>query len=151
DGALTSSQVLFVIPTIWEEDQDPPDDLLTAIGRIFNPVFDGARSVNPLRVPEHPGLLGRILATAPPTGREVGERVSLNRGIFGDPQNRPIGMDLRDGGYGFSPQVLRFTFADANEASRTTFGYGPGVIPITYTDASALQGNYQIFVQIQRL
>ena len=155
EGPLTPSQVLVVIPTIWEQDQGGPDDLLTAIGRVFNPVLDltgGFRSVAPGRVPEHPGLLGRILATAPRTEPELGSGVDVKRGIFGDPHNRPIGMARENDLYSFSPQRLRFTFADANEASRTNFGgYGPGVIPITYKDASALEGHYLIFVQIQRL
>jgi hypothetical protein len=144
DGELTASQVLVVVPTIWE--QDGPDDILTSIGRIFNPVLDnGARSVAP--APQYPGLLGRILATEGDLGRDV--RVGL--GIFGDPHDRPIGMQLGRDNYFFQPQRLRFSFADAEEASRTRFGYGDGVIPITYTDADALQGNYTIFVQIQRL
>ena len=144
DGELAASQVIVVVPTIWE--QDGPDDILTSIGRVFNPVLDnGARSVAPL--PQYPGLLGRILATEGDLGRDV--RVGL--GIFGDPHDRPIGMQLGRDSYFFRPQRLRFSFADAEEASRTTFGYGAGVIPITYTDADALQGNYTIFVQIQRL
>ncbi len=146
DGELTSSQVLVVVPTIWE--QDGRDDLLISIGRAFNPVLDlGARSVAPLPNPEYPGLLGRILATA----GDVGADVHVGLGIFGDPRDRPIGMTLGRDSYFFLPQRLRFSFADANEASRTSFGYGNGVIPITYRDADALQGNYLIFVQIQRL
>src|SRR6185503_1484896 len=138
DGQLTSSQVLVVVPTIWE--QDGPDDLLTSIGRVFNPVLDfGARSVRPAPEPEHPGLLGRILATE----GDLGTNVRLHLGIFGDPKDRPIGMTLGQNDYFFLPQRLRFSFADANEAVRTSFGYGNGVIPITYTDANALQGNYQ--------
>ncbi|MDQ6785506.1 MAG: hypothetical protein M3033_01620 [Acidobacteriota bacterium] len=144
DGELTSSQVLVVVPTIWE--QDGPDDLITAIGRALGPVLDnGARSVAP--APQYPGLLGRILATE----GDLGTDVHVGLGLFGDPRDRPIGMTLGRDSYVFFPQRLRFSFADANEASRTSFGYGNGVIPITYTDADALQGNYTIFVQIQRL
>jgi hypothetical protein len=145
DGELTSSQVLVVAPTIWE--QDGRDDLLTSIGRAFNPVLDlGARSVAPLPNPEYPGLLGRILATG-----DVDGNVRVGLGIFGDPHDRPIGMTLGRDSYFFQPQGLRFSFVDATDASRTSFGYGNGVIPITYRDADALQGNYMIFVQIQRL
>jgi hypothetical protein len=144
DGELTSSQVLVVVPTIWE--QDGPDDLLTSIGRALNLVLDnGARSVR--FAPEYPGLLGRILATE----GDLGSDVHVGLGIFGDPRDRPIGMSLGRDSYFFSPQRLRFSFADADEASRTSFGYGTGVIPITYRDANALQGNYTIFVQIKRL
>lgn len=144
EGELTSSQVLVVVPTIWE--QDGPDDLLTLISRAFNPVLDnGARSVRP--APEYPGLLGRILATE----GDLGSDVHVGLGIFGDPRDRPIGMALGRDSYVFFPQRLRFSFADANEASRTSFGYGNGVIPITYKDADALRGDYTIFVQIQRL
>lgn len=143
DGELRASEVLVVVPTIWE--QDGPDDLLTAIGRAFNLVLDnGARSVRP--APEYPGLLGRILATE----GNLGSDVQVGLGIFGDPRDRPIGMSLGRESYVFQPQRLRFNFADANEASRTSFGYGNGVIPITYRDASRLQGDYTIFVQIQR-
>ncbi|HWP55555.1 MAG TPA: hypothetical protein VN476_15615, partial [Pyrinomonadaceae bacterium] len=146
EGELTSSQVLVVIPTIIE--QDGPDDLLISISRIFNPVLDlGARSVPFAPLPEHPGLLGRILATQ---GNPSGNEVQL--GIFGDPHDRPIGMTLGRNNYFFLPQRLRFTLADAIQATRTRFnGYDPGVIPITYKDAPALEGQYLIFVQIQRL
>jgi hypothetical protein len=144
DGELTSGQVLMVVPTIWE--QDGPDDLLTVIGRAFNPFLDlGAHSVGP--APEYPGLLGRILSTA----GDLGTDVHVARGYFGDPRDRPIGMSLGRVDYVFSPQRLSFSFADADEASRTRFGYGAGVIPITYKDTNELQGNYTIFVQIQRL
>lgn len=145
DQELTSSQILVVAPTIWEFDGRA--DLLTTIGNVFNPVLDnGARAVAPGPDPEHPGLLGRILAT----GGNVGSGVHVGLNIFGDQRDRPIGMTLGRNTYDFIPQSLRFTFADADEASRTSFGYGNGVIPITYRDAEALQGNYLIFVQIQR-
>lgn len=144
EGELTSSQVLVVVPTIWE--QDGPDDLLTYLGRAFNPILaNSARTVGP--APEYPGLLGRILATE----GDLGVDVHVAAGVFGDPHDRPIGMQPGGNNYYFYPQRLRFNFADANEASRTGFGYGNGVIPITYKDAAALQGNYTIFVQIQRL
>ncbi|MEO7673031.1 MAG: hypothetical protein ABIU09_03015, partial [Pyrinomonadaceae bacterium] len=143
DGEMTSTQLLVVAPTIWE--QDGPDDLLTSIGRALNPVLDnGARSVAP--PPQYPGLLGRILTTE----GDLGSDVTVGLGIFGDPRDRPIGMTLGRNSYIYQPQRLRFNFADANEASRTNFGYGNGVIPITYRDANALRGNYTIFVQIQR-
>lgn len=143
DGELTSSQVLVVVPTIWE--QDGPDDLLTLISRAFNPVLDLGSRVT--LTPEYPGLLGRILATEAGLGSDV----HVGLGLFGDPHDRPLGMRLGRDSYSFSPQRLRFSFADADEASRTAFGYGNGVIPITYTEANALQGSYTIFVQISRL
>jgi|GEM_PF-3367879 len=146
NGELTANQVLVVEPTIWEH--DGPDDFLTSVGRLFNPVIDnGSRSVVPLPDPEHPGLLGRILGT----GGEVGtnRRVGLN--VFGDPRPRPIGMRLDRQSYVFVPQHLCFSFADANEASRTNFGEGNGVIRITYQDTDALQGIYDLFVKIERL
>ena len=144
EGEMTSSQLLVVVPTVWE--QDGPDDLLTTVGRALNPVLDnGARSVTP--PPQYPGLLGRILATEGDLGSDV--RVGL--GVFGDPRDRPIGMTLQRENYAFFPQRLRFNLADAIEASRTNFGYGAGVVPITYVDANALRGSYTIFVQISRL
>jgi hypothetical protein len=53
--------------------------------------------------------------------------------------------------YVFVPQHLRFSFADANQASRTNFGEGNGVIRINYRDTDALQGIYDLFVKIERL
>lgn len=146
DRELTANQILVVAPTIWEH--DGPEDLLTSFGRAFNPVlWYGSHSVAPGSLPEHPGLLGQILTTAGDV--DPNQHVGFN--IFGDPRDRPIGMRRGLHDYIFFPQLLRFTFAQANQASRTSFGHGPGVIPITYRDDDSLQGAYTIFVQIQRL
>lgn len=145
DGDLASGQTLTIAPTIWE--WDGPDDLLTVVGRVFNPVLDfGARSVMPAPIPT--GLLGQILGVAP---GGVGSEARVGRGVFGDPHDRPIGMQFTADGYTFLPQRLLMSYELADAASRADFGFGAGVIPIRYADNRDLQGDYRIFVQIQRL
>jgi hypothetical protein len=145
DGDLASGQTLTIVPTFWE--WDGPDDLLTAVGRAFNPVLDfGARSVMPAPMPT--GLLGQILGVAE---EGIGSEVRVRRGIFGDPHDRPVGMQFTADGYTFRPQRLLMSYELADAASRADFGFGAGVVPIRYTDNRDLQGDYRIFVQIQRL
>jgi hypothetical protein len=145
DGDLANGQRLTVVTTAWE--WDGPDDLLTVVGRVFNPVLDfGARSVMPAPMPT--GLLGQILGVAE---GGIGSEVRVRRGIFGDPHDRPIGMQFTADGYTFLPQRLLMSYELADAASRADFGFGAGVIPIRYTDNRDLQGDYRIFVQIQRL
>jgi hypothetical protein len=145
DGDLASGQTLTIVPTFWE--WDGPDDLLTVVGRAFNPVLDfGARATMPAPMPT--GLLGQILGVAE---GGIGSEVRVRRGIFGDPHDRPIGMQFTADGYTFLPQRLLMSYELADAASRADFGFGAGVIPVRYTDNRDLQGDYRIFVQIQRL
>jgi hypothetical protein len=145
DGDLASGQTLTIVPTTWE--WDGPDDLLTVVGRAFNPVLDfGARATMPAPMPT--GLLGQILGVAE---GGIGSEVRVRRGIFGDPHDRPIGMQFTADGYTFLPQRLLLSYELADAASRADFGFGAGVIPVRYTDNRDLQGDYRIFVQIQRL
>jgi hypothetical protein len=145
DGDLASGQTLTIVPTIWE--WDGPDDLLTVVGRVFNPVLDfSARSVPSTPTPT--GLLGRILG---PVEGGIGSEARVGRGIFGDPHDRPIGMRFTADGYTFRPQRLLLSYELADVASRADFGFGAGVVPIRFNDDRDLQGDYRIFVQIQRL
>jgi hypothetical protein len=145
DGDLASGQALTIAPTIWE--WDGPDDLLTVVGRIFNPVLDfSARATMPR--PRPTGLLRDILGVAP---GGVGSEARVGRGIFGDPHDRPVGMQFTADGYTFLPQRLLMSYELADAASRADFGFGAGVIPIRYADNRDLQGDYRIFVQVQRL
>ena len=145
DGDLASGQTLTIVPTFWE--WDGPDDLLTVVGRAFNPVLDfGARATMPAPMPT--GLLGQILGVAE---GGIGSEVRVRRGIFGDPHDRPIGMQFTADGYTFLPQRLLMSYELADAASRADFGFGAGVIPVRYSDNRDLQGDYRIFVQIQRL
>jgi hypothetical protein len=145
DGDLASGQTLTVVTTAWE--WDGPDDLLTVVGRVFNPVLDfGARSVMPAPMPT--GLLGQILGVAE---GGIGSEVRVRRGIFGDPHDRPIGMQFTADGYTFRPQRLLMSYELADAVSHADFGFGAGVIPVRYTDNRDLQGDYRIFVQVQRL
>jgi len=94
------------------------------------------------------GLLGQILGVAP---GGVGSEARVGRGIFGDPHDRPVGMQFTADGYTFLPQRLLMSYELADAASRADFGFGAGVIPIRYVDNRDLQGDYRIFVQVQRL
>jgi len=60
-------------------------------------------------------------------------------------------MQFTADGYTFRPQRLLMSYELADAASRADFGVGAGVIPARYTDNRDLQGDYRIFLQIQRL
>lgn len=148
DGELKPGQVLVVIPTVWE--QDGADDLGSFINRGVNIANNTAFTIalSPASGSEPRGLLDRILAAASDLGVDLHIAGSLLEGGH----DRPLGMILGPpNDYVFLAQRLRLNLADADEASETNFGYGNGVIPISYVDSDTLQGNYTIFVQIQRL
>jgi hypothetical protein len=72
----------------------------------------------------------------------------------GIPQNRPIGMHYRPEAliYNFTPQTLVLTYEAADYISRTNlFGAGNGIIEVRYTDAAAFQGDYTLYLQVERM
>ena len=53
--------------------------------------------------------------------------------------------------FGFTPQVLVLTYESADYISRTSFGFGAGIIPVRYVDDSSLAADYTLYFQVERL
>lgn len=77
-------------------------------------------------------------------------------GVLGNAQDRPIGL-VRTGTakgkpvYGANPRLLTLNFRTAELALQQNFGMGYGVIPIRYTDDPKFAGDYELYVQVERL
>ena len=46
--------------------------------------------------------------------------------------------------FGFTPQVLVLTYDSADYFSRTSFGFGLGIVPVRYVDARVLGRLYAL-------
>lgn len=152
DGAL------LVVPAVWE--WDGPPDLLTSIAHAVNglPVADLVTRLPamldgdggfPRRGATREGALASILSDLP---GGLASEVRVSGSFLGDPRDRPIGMRADGtGGFRFVPRALSLNYGSAVLASGFDFGFGPGVVPVRYTDAPALQGDYTLYVQVEKL
>ncbi len=70
-------------------------------------------------------------------------RVVTNR-----PGDRPIGVIA---GSLYSPLLIDINQEVALKLSNTDFGFGKGIIPITYRDIDELKGDYTVYLQIELL
>ena len=87
----------------------------------------------------------------------LGLALSLQEdGILGNAQDRPIGL-VKTGTekgkpvYGANPKLLMLNFSTAELALAQDFGMGRGVIPIRYVDDPKFAGDYEVYVQIERV
>lgn len=155
EGELASGgNSVVIVPTIWEWDGEP-DFLNRALGFLGAPIVllgEGAGlalNASPETLPDQAqALLGHVFRKLSGRG-ELGSAVTVNKNVFGDAKDRPIGM--KDAGihYVFEPQALHLTFETASEIARMNFGRGMGVLPVRYRDAEALKGDYTLNVQIE--
>jgi Ricin-type beta-trefoil lectin domain-like len=70
------------------------------------------------------------------------------RVVANKPNDRPIGVIA---GSLYSPLLIDLNQTSALKLSNTDFGYGNGIIPITYKDIDELKGDYTIYLQIELL
>lgn len=162
EGYITDdSTKILLMPTIWEKDNDP--DILNSFLSIF--------TTGPL-VGDINRLLGQIKTGLDPhinTGtatqyfgnifysldgdNNVFRSVEVNKNIFGDPHDRPIGMYDAGGSYRFKPTVMRLGYAEALQlANMDALGVGiNGVFKIDYVDDPALRGNYTLYFRIEKM
>ena len=144
---VQNTSAALIIPTIWEWDGVSNLNLMRNYADAIDRDRDTlTRSVaGTIRTPP-PLELGRFLREGSSWG--ISNTMLLG---YGFPQDRPIGMQTAGNQFGFTPQVLVLTFQAADFISRTNFGNGMGIVPVRYVDASGLQGDYTLFLQVERL
>jgi hypothetical protein len=141
---IQGMNAVTVIPTIWEVDG----------GAGLWPRFQSALAAALPSIITSTATLaggpGAGTAIAPAAEATIGAIDRLMTGIRGgDGGDRVIGIH----GETFSPRVIRLNYDIAELALRTRIG-GPapaGIIPIVYRDEGDLNGNYTLYVKIERI
>jgi hypothetical protein len=147
---IQGENAVVIVPTIWEI-----DDGAGLFPRFQHWVSDIA-----------PALIryGATAAAGPATGKAAGRAADavfeatdhLLDGIRGgDGGDRVIGIQGKgDNGF-FNPTLIRLNYGIAEAALGYRFpgplDMPPGVIPINYRDAGDLNGDYTLFIKIERL
>ena len=145
---------LITIPEIWEWDDHPAQP----------PKGDGTTTV-PIP-PSTPGFLRVLRATRvndielPAVLRRMILRPASAVALPPEPfmrfgatdGTRPIGLRATGtDAYTRDPTAITLTYDLAELAARTDFGHGPGVIRIRYADPPGLDGDYTLYVRIERV
>lgn len=87
--------------------------------------------------------------------------VSLPELVLGQKMDRPIGIEVETRRrplprgllkvVWFSPKAVVLNYQTAEFALRNNFGKGRGVLSLRYEDQPSLEGDYTLYVQVQRL
>jgi hypothetical protein len=82
-----------------------------------------------------------------------GTDVVVNRNVFGDPKDRPVGMLLNEATnqYLYYPVGLQLNYEIASAISETDMGYGKGIFGMQFRDHQDLKGDYTIYIQIEKI
>ena len=135
-----------IIPSLWEWDGN--QELFTN----YMDKIEGALPTIRLNV-------GHILAVddryefRPRAATEFGLEgaVTMDQRLV-DMRNRPIGMKgFGPGQFGFQPQVLVLTYEGARNIVGRDIGFGPGVIEVRYEEPRELEGNYSLYLKVERI
>jgi hypothetical protein len=149
---------------VWEGELDSDRDVLLVTPSIWE--WDGGESAAPSWIAWGQQTVEKIapkveeLVDTPATKLvfsilELGLDVAVSMtkpSLVGQSADRPIGMVADGENFVFKPQVLVLTQpkAEAIVNSRPA-GKGKGVLALSYKDAPALHGHYQLYMQVQKL
>jgi hypothetical protein len=149
EGDLDQGQNACVIaPSIWEDDTSGPimEDWVQWVGGLASKLGSQASALVGANV------VGQAIIAATQLG--LGVAVSaVESGIAGSAGDRPIGMVANSSGaYVFDPQVLRLTYDIAESLIRQEpAGKGRGVLALRYRDSVRLQGDYILYVKVEKV
>ncbi len=145
---IQNTNAAVIIPDIWSIMGENGENLRTAyLDDLIRARSAVGRAVTGIITHPPRRELGSYLRNGSTLGIE--NTISLG---FGYPQDRPIGMhSIGNNRFGFTPQVLVLTYDSAEYISRTSFGFGIGVVPIRYVDDSNLAGDYTLYLQVERV
>ena len=174
EGELPENQSVVITPSIME--WDGPADFLTAfwhdsfVGDLLNaPValasvpfkmFTGTGINDPFNLGSYDDSTPGVFP--PPTviqqfqnfykvnyeefaPQDKQKFITANSVDAGRPNDRPIGMN--NGMY--NPLNIQLDASSFNRIANTDFGYGKGIIPLKYKDASGLNGDYTVFYSFE--
>lgn len=158
-GLLSSNNntTVQIIPSIWEWD-GPPDFLNKAMELINKPFTDivnltagndPVRQMIVTRANQDFHFYNILLKRTPAPGTEV----IVNRNVFGDPKDRPVGMLLNavTNQYLYFPVGLQLNYETASTIAETDMGYGKGIFGMQFRDHQDLKGDYTIYIQIEKI
>lgn len=152
DDAITADQVVYFTPMIIEEDDG---------GSAWEGWVEWLKETD-----DKFGLRARqIIAATAPTATSVFDAVSLgiqtaatlfyDGGPAGQPGSRPIGMTQSPDDpkrFVFNPHVIELTIDQAEAlVAADPSGCGKGVIVVPFADDRKLRGDYQLYVQLERI
>lgn len=148
EGQLTrDTDALSLIPSFWESDINSSvldTEWTSSVGNTFAGINSEMHLAISRRsghepTPEMQAALRRFFDSVRVPGGGDNDR------------DRPIGMENRGNHYGYTPQMLVLTYDAADRIARTDFGFGAGIIPLSFKDRDEMRGDYTVFVQIERL
>lgn len=136
-----------IAPTVWEIDSG---DVLTA------PLLGGAAG-NVIGLAQFAGKLGPLASLAPGLGM-LGKATSGLSGIVANISgalkrfgNRPVGATTVGVNLQYAPQVVILTTGTAEAVLAGKAGIRPGVIEVRYHDSPGLDGDYSVYLQVERI
>ncbi len=145
---VQNTDAMWIAPNIWDiegwENLDLVGEAIRSLRRDLPALRTSVARI--IRSPQPLALSSFLLP---------GSSVGLNNTMslaFGSPQNRPIGIQPIGGDrFGFTPQVLVLTYESAEYMSRTSFGFGRGIVPVRYVDSREFGGDYTLYFQVERM
>lgn len=75
--------------------------------------------------------------------------VIVNKTLFGDAKDRPIGMEDKGKYFDYSPLGIYLTYENANAIRFSDYGYGLGILPVRFKDPADMQGDYTLYLQVE--
>lgn len=143
----TGKSGVAIAPTVWEVDSG---DVLTA------PLLGGMAG-SAIGLAKTAGIIGPIASLLPGTGL-LGKATTAMAGIaaniagtvkqFG---NRPVGTTTAGSNLQYAPQVVILTTGTAEAVLAGKAGIRPGVIEVRYHDSPGLDGDYSLYLQVERI
>ena len=142
----TGKNGVAIAPTVWEIDSGDvlAAPLVGASGAVLG-VAKVVQTVGPIAalIPGV-GLLAKASVAA--TGMAATMLGSVRQ--FG---NRPVGTTTAGGNLQYAPQVVILTTGTAEAVLAGKAGIKPGVIEIRYRDSQGLDGDYSVYLQVERI
>lgn len=82
-----------------------------------------------------------------------GNNVYVERNVFGDPKDRPIGMQLNPvlNQFFYNPVGLSLNYEQASRLAESDMGYGKGVFGMQFRDHDELKGDYTVYIQVEKI
>lgn len=149
-GNLTDQIAVAITPTIWEWDGGA--DLFNTWGKVLvekGPII--ARSVANLMlaVSGKPAVLTDAVMTDVESG--LNALFSALSYVTGQAGDRPIGIEEVNGKAVFKATTLALNSKIADMVIANNFGYGNGVVGVSYKDSSRLAGNYMLYIKVVKI
>lgn len=146
-GNLSDSEAVTITPVIWE--WDGGGDLFNSWGQslVTNGPAIAAAIANVIALFNGaPPVAGNAIQSSLSTG--LPPLFRLLQDIIGVARDRPIGMVRENGNFVFRPQSVVMNNRVGQLVVQNDFGYGLGVIGISYVDDPQLRGNYMLFLRV---